>query len=166
MKKKPSVAYALTDGTVVMIFKIKKNGLTVGEYAEVHGKFFEGIHWVKYEIPEGREFASAVPNLPQLGRIVFHESGIDTLLKLVKGSRVDIALNNASINSTARGITVTTMEIRQKDNSEFRFDMVEFLSSPFTVQHDVRYNDTFDRVRELTHWGFDDAPVTKVTGAA
>lgn len=130
IERRPGCAYLYSDGSLVQLFEEYRDGVQIGQTADVTLGYCQVYLSSKLD--------SDWHKVSGVGRIVLHRYGSDGFLPLAKGGRIEAtspSVHNGSQNTKERNIEVQYVKLTTKQGLLLSWsDATSVLSSQFTVQ--------------------------------
>lgn len=159
-----SCDYIYADGTLVELYKEKRDGIEVGETVDITFGYCEVSIRSKADIWEGSKGHN---NTVPAGRIVIHRNYERGFITLAKGGKITAtmpSIENGSENTKSKGIAVQYVKLTTAKGLKLSWtDCTSVICSQFTVQDDAGFKPfDIEHTYPGRSWG-SDARIWKVT---
>ena len=129
-------SYLYSDGTLVQVYEETRNGVKIGDTADVVYGYCKVELWPNYEASHGFGAKSSA------GRIVIHRDS-DDFLHFARGGKVTgigPSVSGGSENTKRNNFEVQYVKLRTKSGHRLEWcDVTSVISSRYTVQADEKY---------------------------
>ena len=155
-------SYLYSDGTLVSLFEERRDGVQIGQTADVTFGYCDVKLYPSYKDSRGYHATA------YRGRIVLHRYNMNGFLPLAKGGKVRAIaphVDGGSENTKQNNFQVQSVSLETKQGLELEWsDVTSILSSSFTVQADEKFfQDTSELRVGGTLWSDYDTRVMKIT---